>query len=305
MIEERYGEPVLLPHSQTELLPGMDPASQIIKGPLAQRFGYPPFTILDARSGAWQDRKRQWLALGIKSEMGRGDELTYSPSIVNNPEKYGSFSALGTTSIFDPTLCELAYLWWCPAGGRVLDPYAGGSVRGIVAAVCGLRYVGIELRPEQVAANRAQLRDICPAGSASWLEGDAATVPLEGEFDFILTCPPYGDIERYSDDPRDLSTMGWEEFLSTYRHIVSVTSALLRPGSFACYVVGNYRGKDGALRDLAGETVRAHQAAGMDYYNDGVLATPLGTVPVRTSYQFGTGRKLGRCHQYVMVFRKP
>ena len=39
---------------------------------LAERFGVPPFSVLDARQGYWQDRKRAWLALGIKSEIGRG-----------------------------------------------------------------------------------------------------------------------------------------------------------------------------------------------------------------------------------------
>ena len=49
------------------------------------------------------------------------------------------------TSIFDPVLCELAYRWFCPPGGLVLDPFAGGSVRGIVAAKCGRRYIGIDV----------------------------------------------------------------------------------------------------------------------------------------------------------------
>lgn len=39
---------------------------------LAERFGVPPFSVLDARQGYWQDRKRAWLALGIQSELGRG-----------------------------------------------------------------------------------------------------------------------------------------------------------------------------------------------------------------------------------------
>lgn len=41
-------------------------------GSLALRFGLPPFSVLDARDGWWQERKRAWLALGIKSEQGRG-----------------------------------------------------------------------------------------------------------------------------------------------------------------------------------------------------------------------------------------
>jgi hypothetical protein len=48
-----------------------------IKGNLADRFGLPPFSVLNAREGVWQDRKRQWLALGIKSEIGRGGAMTY------------------------------------------------------------------------------------------------------------------------------------------------------------------------------------------------------------------------------------
>ena len=40
---------------------------------LGRAFGYPPFSVLDARGGWWQERKRQWLALGIQSEIGRED----------------------------------------------------------------------------------------------------------------------------------------------------------------------------------------------------------------------------------------
>ena len=40
---------------------------------LADRFGVPPFSVMSAREGWWQDRKRAWLALGIQSELGRGE----------------------------------------------------------------------------------------------------------------------------------------------------------------------------------------------------------------------------------------
>jgi hypothetical protein len=42
-------------------------------GSLADRFGVPPFSVLRAAEGWWQDRKRAWLALGIQSELGRGE----------------------------------------------------------------------------------------------------------------------------------------------------------------------------------------------------------------------------------------
>ena len=48
---------------------------------LAQTWEYPPFSVLSARDGWWQERKRQWLALGIQSELGRGggDDLGRQP----------------------------------------------------------------------------------------------------------------------------------------------------------------------------------------------------------------------------------
>ena len=44
-------------------------------GSLADKFMLPPFSVLNAREGWWQDRKRAWLALGIQSELGRGGDL--------------------------------------------------------------------------------------------------------------------------------------------------------------------------------------------------------------------------------------
>ena len=41
---------------------------------LADKFMIPPFSVLNAREGWWQDRKRAWLAIGIQSEVGRGQE---------------------------------------------------------------------------------------------------------------------------------------------------------------------------------------------------------------------------------------
>jgi ParB-like chromosome segregation protein Spo0J len=39
---------------------------------LIDKFVVPPFSVLDTRQGYWQERKRAWIALGIKSELGRG-----------------------------------------------------------------------------------------------------------------------------------------------------------------------------------------------------------------------------------------
>lgn len=51
-----------------------DGGSNESRASLADRFGIPPFSVMNAREGWWQERKRAWLALGIKSELGRGGD---------------------------------------------------------------------------------------------------------------------------------------------------------------------------------------------------------------------------------------
>jgi hypothetical protein len=52
-----------------------DVVEQKHKSKLGDEFLIPPFTVLSAREGWWQDRKRAWLALGIQSELGRGEDV--------------------------------------------------------------------------------------------------------------------------------------------------------------------------------------------------------------------------------------
>ncbi len=357
---------------------------------LVERFIVPPFSVLDARSGYWQQRKRAWLALGIQSELGRGenslgreaeaeayrrgegrryqsdgyesstgrdgqafrnagetpgrkpetaslrDGLTWPTSIhpydatgekrnaqAQTASLRGGLSLSTTTdpyrkpgeeapanqsgtSIFDPVLCELVYRWFCPPGGAVLDPFAGGSVRGIAAAVLGRAYAGVELRAEQAAANEWQARAIAPEPLPRYVLGDAREVCdiAPGAYDLLFSCPPYGDLERYSDDQRDLSTLPYDEFLAAYQRIVAASLTLLRPDRFACFVVGDIRDKRGAYRGFVCDTIAAFEAAGARLYNEAILVTAVGSLPIRVGKQFESSRKLGKTHQNVLIFVK-
>ncbi len=146
-------------------------------GALMERFIAPPFSVLDSRQGYWQDRKQQWINLGIKSELGRGDVQSSLASAYRvkvaaqrnqavKPGEVVEVPSWAVTSIFDPVLCELMYAWFTPPGGKVLDPFAGGSVRGIVASYLGRQYTGIDLSAAQVEENRRQALAIAPANNA-------------------------------------------------------------------------------------------------------------------------------------------
>jgi Fe-S-cluster containining protein len=553
-----------------------------LRGVLSKRFGLPPFTVLNAREGTWQARKRAWVGLGIQSEIGRGGNLlelsdsceeyrqregdysgppvepgghagqntAYRPvgqggltapkerkhtaslkggltfgltmtpyaeqhrkpvkahKRVQGPSQPGLVHHLTCqayrkrgqevsaadcgTSIFDPVLCELMYRWFCPPGGTVLDPFAGGSVRGIVAGMLGRRYWGCDLSEAQVKANRQQARDIldakpgadgcvevrisaasarlkfngcdpdyirdvchasccrsasapggalvtvhpseelkilnrgeqvkehmivprdgrCPfqgkkdnlcklhgtgdkpfgcvaspftlnrngtlivrnrykslkcyddgrrqpayvafrasldllfgadesaricrhldaaggdvtarmpvtnyrilvdndaakrgeGGPVQWVCGDSADeLPGAPEADMIFSCPPYGDLEQYSRDPRDLSNMKHEDFRACYWDIIAKAAERLKPDRFAAFVVGDFRGPDGAYRDFPADTTRAFRRAGLALYNQAVLITAVGSLSIRVARQFEKSRKLGMTHQQVLVYVK-
>ena len=336
---------------------------------LAERFICVPLTILDTRRGEWQERKRKWLALGIKSEVGRGENLLgfsethlkaqagelerntddavlYKSLSARVPDFYeqktewekrlgrelsysefkdnylvipeGSGLSSGGTSVFDPALTELAVQWFSPPGGKVLDTFAGGSVRGIVAAACGRAYTGIELRSEQIAANREQWTEILPRLQEStgkeefpaprWIEGNslkqAELLDKGEEFDFIFSCPPYFDLEVYSENPEDLSTLSWEEFKEQYCSIIRQAVDRLKENRFACFVVGDVRDKEGFYRGFHHLTVQAFEEAGAKLYNEMFLINPAGSLPIRIGSWFANYRKVGKTHQNVYVFYK-
>jgi DNA modification methylase len=209
------------------------------------------------------------------------------------------------TSVFDPVLCEIAYTWFTAPAARILDPFAGGSVRGVVATYLGRHYTGVDLRTEQVEANRQQAAMITPDNSPEWITGNSLSDIPDQEYDFIFSCPPYYDLEIYSEDAADLSNYDtYEQFVADYRQIITQAVGRLRPDRFACFVVGDIRDKRGNYRNFVSDTITAFIDAGCQLYNEAILITAVGSLPIRVSGQFTGGRKLGKTHQNVLVFVK-
>ena len=286
-------------------LHGHDLFGEVVKpkasGPVAERFTLPPFTVLDARTGEWQERKRAWAALGIRGEVGRDAAAIHCPT---QSAKDGLEDA-NYTSIFDPVVVELACRWFSPANGQVVDPFAGGSVRGIVAGCLGRQYWGCDLRSEQIAANQVQAEDIAPTVRPVWVCGDSMeTLADAPDADFVFSCPPYGDLERYSDDPRDLSAMDWHAFVAAYKRIILRAVGKMKPDTFACFVVGDFRDGKGFYRNFVSETIDGFEQAGARLYNEAILATSIGSASMRVTKQFEASRKMAKTHQNVLVFCK-
>lgn len=316
---------------------------------LKSRYLEVPVSVLNTRTKEWQDRKKAWVAKGIDSGSGR-DEIkkgTLSSVTSSIPNYYYSKrdaekkagkklsnkefeekwleyyipqkTMLKQTndgqmvSIFDPVLCELMYYWFGFDGAKVIDPFSGGSVRGIVAHELGLQYTGIDIRKEQVEANINQWNQYIdfeenPMNPPKWIEGNSENIKdlAMGKYDMIMSCPPYADLEVYSDNQEDISTMKYDDFLQSYRKIIKNTVDMLDEDRFAVFVVGEVRGKKngGGYYNFVSDTIQAFIDAGMIYYNEIILVNVMGSIAMRLNKQFCSGRKIGKVHQNVLVFYK-
>ena len=99
------------------------------------------------------ERKRLWKQF-IKSTYGRKDDVLSSGlTALTLKQNHGKDDGTSGVSEFDPVLAEILLAWFCPKSGRVIDCFAGGSVRGLVSAFTGRKYSGMDLRQEQINAN--------------------------------------------------------------------------------------------------------------------------------------------------------
>jgi DNA modification methylase len=281
---------------------------------LRDKFIEPPFSILDTKSGNWVKRKRLWVSKGLKSDIGREGKKTinagtdlYKKTIIREGS-YGNDKAKDAhVSIFDPALCEVLYHWFCNEGGKILDPFAGGSVRGIVANYLGYKYSGIDIRQEQVDSNREQAMDILPIeNQPQWYVGDSNELLNDNwniEFDMVMSCPPYADLEVYSDLEGDISNKPYKQFLELYESIIAKSCKLLKVGGYACFVVGEVRDKNGFYIGFVPDTIKAFEKCGMKFYNEAILLNAIASASMRANGNMKS-KKLVKVHQNILVFKK-
>lgn len=279
---------------------------------LRDKFIEPPFTLLDSKTASWRKRMKELKNLGIKGEIGRDIKTKNrmkaidgkNPSLlsIGDNEKKGNF-----ISVFDPALCEVLYKWFCPDNGTIFDPFAGGSVRGIVANYLGYKYSGIDIRKEQIESNREQaIQILAESNQPKWWIGDSNKL-LDNStrsFDMVFSCPPYADLEVYSDLEGDISNMNYKEFMLAYESIIKKSCDLLKSGGYACFVVGEVRDKKGNYIGFVPDTINAFRKCGMFYYNEAIYLQGLGTAAMRANNNM-KNQKLVKVHQNILVFKKP
>ncbi len=265
---------------------------------LTDKFIVPPFSILDTRQGYWQERKKYWRELIGDNGESRENTLHNSES-----SEKSVMNAMSSVSLLDPVLSELVNLWFGLPKSKTFDCFAGDSVFGYVSSYLGNEFTGIELRKEQADLNNKRVNGF----KSKYICDDGQNVLNhieQNSQDLLFSCPPYFDLEVYSDLPNDASNQKeYSDFLKILDNAFTGAIKCLKDNRFAVITVGDVRDKKGFYYRFVDDIKDIFKKNGILLYNEMILVESIGTLPQRVG-RFMEHRKIGKCHQNVLVFFK-
>jgi len=213
-------------------------------------------------------------------------------------------------STFNPIICILALNMFGPkkdSGMNVYDPFAGGGARAVVVGKYHLNYYGCEIRQNECEAIIERAKNNEVEQFVTVINTDCRKVPIlvNNKCDFLITCPPYYDLEQYDGGENDMSMAPtYHVYCSMINEAIIESRRILKPGAFSAWVVGMHRDKNGELLPIHHDVARLHCKAGFfmkeeialywNQYTTGALK--------RVGY-FEKGQKhLIRTHEYCQIF---
>ena len=274
---------------------------------LSDRYIVPPFSILDTRQGYWKERKKIWNELIGDDGCTRDNKNNYinkNPDNWENKPYKGGIVREKSVSILDPVMAEVVCEWYGIDKGKSFDVFAGDTAFGYVSSSKGMSFTGIELREEQAAINNERTKSL----TAKYICDDGRNVlkHIEEESqDLLFSCPPYYNLEVYSNDERDASNQqSYDDFIKIIEEAFSNAVKCLKNNRFAVVVVGDVRDrKTGAYYCFQDDIKRIFRNNGLVLYNEIVLIQPIGNAALRANVNM-RNRKTVKVHEYVLVFYK-
>lgn len=269
---------------------------------LKERFLIPPFSIFDTRQGYWQTRKKRWKRL--INDKGESRETSLGDSEKTDGKyKTGCSNIAPNVSILDPVIAEICIKWFGFNNCNIIDPFAGDTIFGYVAGFLDNNFTGIEIRKEQADINSKRTSEF----NCKYYCDDGQNVLNHVEKntqDLIFSCPPYFDLEVYSDLENDASNQKeYDDFLKILDNAFSGAIKTLKDNRFAFIVIGDVRDKNGFYRLMPDDIKQIFKRNGMYLYNDIVLIEPIGTSALRAQPNMKY-LKVVKTHQNVLVFYK-
>lgn len=267
---------------------------------LKSAFLIPPFSIFDAKQDYWIKRKLKWR--NLINDNGETRLMSLGNKKNNNPKD--KFMAEGQgVSLLDPVIAEICIKWFGLSNCNILDPFAGDTVFGYVAGFLNNNFTGIEIRKEQANINQERTKNF----NCKYICDDAQNVLnhiKENSQDLLFSCPPYFDLEIYSDLPNDASNQqNYYDYLQIIDNAFSGAIKTLKNNRFAFIVIGDVRDNKGFYRLIPDDIKQIFKKNNMHIYNEMILLEPIGSkaIVARTAMK---NRKVMKSHQNILVFYK-
>jgi len=243
-------------------------------------------------SSLWLFRKNRTLWKGTK------DPLANINSFRNVRGKY--------FSEFNPTIAENIINFWSDKGDIILDPFAGRT-RCLIATLKKRKYIGFEISKE---VYQKTLEAIYPHLSGELIpklyNEDSFNIDKKNlpEVDFIFTCPPYWNLEKYESCDGQLSDIkDYEIFLNRFKEIMGKSTRLLKKDKYVALVVGDFR-KNKTYYTFHCDVIEMMIELGLKVHD--IITIQSVTFDIANK-RFGGLKKYkitSKVHEYLLIFKK-
>lgn len=189
------------------------------------------------------------------------------------------------------SLCLDLYLRDCKL---IFDPFAGWGERHSACKSKGVGYIGYDIsrnaieRAEEVYGVKNIVADSC-----------TADIP---EFDGLITCPPYWNLEKYNGGGIDACN-SWKEFLEKYRMILERCVKASKAGAKFCIMVGDWRNNH-KYYDLSFQTMKIMTDAGLEVWDEVIVSRrTISKIKIMIPQAVRLGYTV-KVHENLLVFKK-
>lgn len=163
--------------------------------------------------------------LQMKLYMNRYRYKDKSPYDLTDKQILGSFAISGVHrgySSFDSSLMLEVINKYKPT--HIFDPFAGWGERMILSSSLGVTYEGVDINDKLKDGYDYIVKDMS-LDNVSFTIGDSLDYVPSINTDMLLTCPPYHDVEVYTD--RGLENKTYDEFLKSWSQLVDKNKNVL------------------------------------------------------------------------------
>ena len=225
-----------------------------------------------------------------KAEQRRGDDAEYLPGL--------------GMSEFSSAVCEFIIKYWTMRNAVIVDPFAGRATRAVIADKLGRLYTGYEISPKTHQRSFDHYKKVGVRPHLWLADGCAMKHTQDNSAHACVTCPPYGSLEKYETVEGQLSDIKeYDQFLKKIRLCITNVHRVLRPGGFACWVVGDWRDSNG-YHMFTNDVINCFRDAEM-LPHDTVIIKNNSPFAALMAYKCACKRISAKIHETLLVFRKP